>query len=168
MSSEHSSGLLAPVTSEEFRRACGRFPTGVTIASVLDSDGSPHGLTVSSFTSVSLDPPLVSICLGHAVKIIDLFRASRFFGLNILSVDQEYLSERFARHDGDRFFEVPWRRGKTGVPLLPSVLANIECEVEQRVTAGDHDIFVAKMVGAEAVDGEPLIHFTGRYRALAE
>lgn len=157
---------MAPVTSEEFRRACGRFATGVTIASVLDEEGTPHGLTVSSFVSVSLDPPLVLICLGHAVSVIDIFRASPYFGINVLAANQRELSERFARKGYDRFDRVAWERGETGVPLLPGVLAAIECSVEQRVTAGDHDIFVARMVAARVSDGEPLIHFASRYRRL--
>ena len=159
---------MAPVTSGEFRRACGRFATGVTIASVLDGEGTPHGLTVSSFVSVSLDPPLVLICLGHAVSVIDIFRASPYFGINVLAANQRELSERFARKGYDRFNGLAWERGETGVPLLPGVLAAIECAVERRVTAGDHDIFVAQMVAARVSNGEPLIHFASRYRCLAE
>ena len=142
MSSEGSG-----VTSEEFRRACGRFANGVTIATVLDAAGSPHGLTVSSFTSVSLDPPLILICIGHAVTAIDTFRATRNFGINILAEDQQTLSERFARKGEDRFDGLPWYPGSTGVPLIPGVLAAIECTVEQRIPAGDHDIFVARIGG---------------------
>ena len=168
MSSQGPEGRAAPVTSAEFRRACGRFATGVTIASVLDAEGTPHGLTVSSFVSVSLDPPLVLICLGHAVSVIDIFRASAHFGINVLSEKQRELSERFARKGHDRFTGLAWDRGETGVPLLRGVLAAIECAVERRVTAGDHDIFVAEMVAARVADGEPLIHFAGRYRRLAE
>ena len=168
MSSQGPGGRTAPVTSEEFRRACGRFATGVTIASVLDGEGTPHGLTVSSFVSVSLDPPLVLICLGHAVSVIDIFRASPYFGINVLAENQRELSERFARKGYDRFDGLKWERGETGVPLLPGVLAAIECAVERRVTAGDHDIFVAEMVAARVDEGEPLIHFASRYRRLAE
>jgi 4-hydroxyphenylacetate 3-hydroxylase, reductase component len=167
MSSEGSRGRIAPVTSEEFRRACGRFATGVTIASVLDREGTPHGLTVSSFTSVSLDPPLILICLGHAVSVIDIFRASSYFGINVLSESQRELSERFARKGEDRFNDLAWVRGETGVPLIPGVLANIECAMEQRVTSGDHDIFIGEMVASQVADGEPLIYYASRYRKLA-
>jgi 4-hydroxyphenylacetate 3-hydroxylase, reductase component len=160
-----SEGLA--VTSEEFRQACGRFANGVTIATVLDAQGTPHGLTVSSFTSVSLDPPLILICLGHAVTAIENFRAASNFGINILAGDQQHLSERFARKGEDRFEGIAWYAGSTGVPLLPEVLAAIECAVEQRVAAGDHDIFVARMVRARIAGGEPLVHFRGCYRRLA-
>ena len=167
MSSEGSRGGATAVTSEEFRRACGRFATGVTIASVIDCQGTPHGLTVSSFTSVSLDPPLILICLGHAVSVIDAFRSASYFGINVLSENQRDLSERFARKGEDRFTGVAWERGETGVPLIPGVLAAIECAVERRVTAGDHDIFIGEMVASRVTEGEPLIHYASRYRQLA-
>jgi flavin reductase (DIM6/NTAB) family NADH-FMN oxidoreductase RutF len=155
------------VSPDEFRRACGRFATGVTIATVLDAQGTPHGLTVSSFTSVSLEPPLILICLGHAVTIIDAFRAANHFGINVLSATQQDLSDRFARKGQDRFNGLRWTSGETGAPLLTGVLAAIECAVEQRVTSGDHDILIGRMVRAEVAEGEPLLYFASRYRALS-
>src|ERR1035438_5214275 len=166
MSSEGFPGRPAPVTSEEFRRACGRFATGVTVATVLDSQGVPHGLTVSSFTSVSLSPPLVSICLGHAVSLIDTFRASNVFGINILADYQRDLSERFSRKGHDRFQGVAWTPGETGVPLIDGALAAIECRVEQRIPVGDHDILVGRMVATRVAEDAPLLHFAGGYRKL--
>ena len=154
------------VTSDDFRRACGRFATGVAIASVMDAQGTPHGLTVSSFTSVSLEPPLILVCLGHEVTSIDLFRSARHFGINVLSENQQELSERFARKGYDRFDGLEWERGTTGVPLLKGTLATMECKVEQRITCGDHDILVGSMVAANVADGEPLIYFGSRYRGL--
>ncbi len=154
------------LTSDEFRLACGRFATGVTVASVLDTDGTPHGLTVSSFTSVSLDPPLVLICLGHAVTSIDMFRQSRHFGINVLAEDQSEYSDRFATKGFDRFDGLAWERGDHGVPLLTDALANMECALVRRVTAGDHDIFIGEMLRARVRDGEPLIYFASRYRGL--
>ena len=154
------------VTGAEFRRACGRFATGVCIATVLDPAGSPHGLTVSSFTSVSLEPPLIQVCLGHAVTNIALFRHATHFGINILKEDQQNLSERFARKNEDRFDGLPWNRGVTGVPLLLGCLANIECSVYRRGEMGDHDIFVGQMAHTEVFGGDPLLHFEGAYRTL--
>jgi len=166
MSSEVFPGRPAPVSSEDFRHACGRFPTGVTIATVLDADGQPHGLTVSSFTSVSLTPPLISICLGHAVSLIDTFRAASFFGINILAAEQQALSERFARKGEDRFQGISWTPGANGAPLIEGVLAAMECQVDQRIPVGDHDILIGRMVGTRVRDGAPLLHFTGAYRRL--
>ena len=166
MSSEGSPGRPAPVSSEEFRHACGQFATGVTVATVVDAAGVPHGLTVSSFTSVSLEPPLVSICLGHAVGQIELFRQANYFGINILSEEQRPLSDRFARRGHDRFSDVSWTPGTTGVPLIDDVLAAIECRIEQRIPVGDHDIFVGLMVATRVVEAGPLLHFAGAYRKL--
>ena len=161
-----SSGDLRAVTSDEFRRACGRFATGITIATVLDAQGMPHGLTVNSFSSVSLDPPLISICLGHAVTVIDAFRESKHFGINMLSDSQRELSDRFARKGQDRFEGIEWYRGETGAPLLRGVLAALECATRHRVTAGDHDVFIAEMVSAQVADGDPLVYYASRYRKL--
>jgi flavin reductase (DIM6/NTAB) family NADH-FMN oxidoreductase RutF len=166
MSSEASWGGGEGVDGAQFRRACGRFATGVTIASVLDAQGKPRGLTVSSFTSVSLNPPLILICLGHRVSAIDAFRASAHFGINVLAEDQRDLAERFTRKGQDRFDGLKWRRGKSGVPILAGVLAAMECAVRQRITAGDHDIFVGEMVRARVARGAPLIHFASHYRRL--
>jgi flavin reductase (DIM6/NTAB) family NADH-FMN oxidoreductase RutF len=157
---------MAPLTGREFRHACGRFATGITIASVLDAAGAPHGLTVSSFTSVSLNPPLILICLGHEVSVIDHFRAANNFGINVLEEGQRDLSDRFARKGQDRFDGLEWHAGETGVPLLTGVLAALECRTRQRFTSGDHDIFVGEMLAARVADGEPLIYFASQYRGL--
>jgi flavin reductase (DIM6/NTAB) family NADH-FMN oxidoreductase RutF len=164
MSSEMDRGM--PVTSEEFRRACGRFATGVTIASVLDAAGTPHGLTVNSFTSVSLEPPLILISLGHKVTVIDHFRAAKHFAINILTAEQQPLSDRFARKGHDRFNGLEWRRGVTGVPLLPGVLAAIECAVYKIVPMGDHDLFVGEVMHITVREGSPLLYFASSYRHL--
>ena len=166
MSSERHAGPHKPVTGEEFRKACGRFATGVTIASVVDAKGTPHGLTVSSFTSVSLDPPLILICLGHAVSVIHDFRSATHFGINVLAEDQRPLSDHFARKGHDRFEGTEWYPGVTGVPLMPGVLAAIECAVHRIVPMGDHDILVGEMIHAHVREGQPLLYFASAYRHL--
>jgi flavin reductase (DIM6/NTAB) family NADH-FMN oxidoreductase RutF len=168
MSSEGVKSRLAPVSPDAFRHACGRFATGVAIAAVLDESGTPRGLTVSSFTSVSLEPPLVLICLGHAVTNIEEFRRSRHFSLSFLREDQRHLSSHFAQKGHDRFNGVPWRAGETGSPLILGALGALECTLYQRFTSGDHDIFVGEVIHAEAADGSPLIHYASHYRGLAE
>jgi flavin reductase (DIM6/NTAB) family NADH-FMN oxidoreductase RutF len=154
------------VTSEEFRRACGRFATGVAIATVTDGTGAPHGLTVSSFTSVSLEPPLALICLGHDVTNIQHFCNASYFGINVLTEDQQDLSERFARRGYDRFDGIGWHRGSYGVPLLPGCLAEMECRVHRRIEMGDHDIFVGEMIRVQIGEGKPLVYFASMYREL--
>jgi flavin reductase (DIM6/NTAB) family NADH-FMN oxidoreductase RutF len=155
------------VSSEVFRRACGRFATGVAVAGAIDANGVPHGLTVNSFSSVSLDPPLILICLDHALTAIDVFRQARYFGLSVLRENQRELSERFATRIDDRFESLAWYRGETSVPLLDGALATVECETRQRVSAGDHDIFIGEMLYASAHPGEPLIYFASEYARLA-
>jgi flavin reductase (DIM6/NTAB) family NADH-FMN oxidoreductase RutF len=158
---------MAGVSSEEFRRACGRFATGVCIASVVDRAGTPHGLTVSSFTSVSLEPRLILICLGHAVTNVDDFRAASYFGLSILRDADQRISDRFAQKGHDRFDGIEWHSGDTGVPLITRAIATIECAIYQRVTTGDHDIFIGEVVRACINEGAPLIYYGSRYRKLA-
>lgn len=167
MSSESSKGSTRSVSGEEFRRACGRFATGVAVASVTDERGGAHGLTVSSFTSVSLEPPLVLICLGHEVTMIEAFRGASHFGINILREEDGELSQRFATKGLDRFNGIAWRRGHTGVPLIDCALATMECEVHQRISSGDHDILVGRVLATHVEDGAPLVHYFGRYWKLA-
>ena len=154
------------VSSDEFRRACGRFATGVTIASVMDENGTAHGLTVSSFTSVSLEPPLILICLGHEVTNIEAFRRASHYGISVLREQDRQLSTHFATKGHDRFNSVGWHRGTTGVPLIDCALAAFECEVHQRFTSGDHDILVGRVVETRVKEGPPLIYFASRYCKL--
>jgi flavin reductase (DIM6/NTAB) family NADH-FMN oxidoreductase RutF len=166
MSSE-AHQIKTTVSRDEFRRACGRFATGVSIASVMDYAGTPHGLTVSSFTSVSLEPPLVLICLGHEVTNIEEFRRAPYFGISVLGEEQRPISERFAQKGHDRFDGVGWRRGETGVPLLTAALATMECAAHQRFSVGDHDIFVGQLVNTSVREGAPLIYYASRYGKLS-
>jgi len=166
MSSEGPEGRVRTVSARDFRRACGRFSTGVTIASVVDPLGAPHGLTVNSFTSVSLGPPLVLVAIAHSASVIEAFRSARYFGVNVLAAGQRALSERFALKGHDRFDGLAWHPGETGVPLLPGTLAEIECAARHRFAAGDHDLFVGEMVRAVVRDGEPLLYYSGRYHEL--
>jgi 3-hydroxy-9,10-secoandrosta-1,3,5(10)-triene-9,17-dione monooxygenase reductase component len=123
-------------------------------------------MTANSFTSVSLTPPLVLICVDHRARIREHFRIGAHFGINILSAGQKDLSDRFAGSGYDRFEGVPWHPGQTGVPLLPDVLATIECARVNVVTAGDHDIVIGEVIHADCRDGEPLVFYGGQYRSL--
>jgi flavin reductase (DIM6/NTAB) family NADH-FMN oxidoreductase RutF len=157
---------LPALDGRHFRRACSRFASGITIVTVADHDGVPHGMTASSFTSVSLDPPLILVCVGSGTKLVDTFRAVSHFAVNVLGEAQRSLSQQFAGSGYDRFAGIPWRSGHAGVPLFPDVLATIECERYEIVTAGDHDILIGKVIRAEYREGEPLVHFGSQYREL--
>ena len=153
---------------QAFLRACAQFSTGVAVATVLDGAGSPHGMTVNSFTSVSLEPPLVLICIDHKARILDQFLASELFAINILRENQQNLSEHFARPGEDRFGAVEWYPGETRMPLIPSALATLECTVFQRTPAGDHTILIGEVVSAVRHDGRPLVFFSSSYRLLEQ
>ena len=157
---------LPSLEPRQFRRVCSRFASGVTIINVVDSAGVPHGMTASSFTSVSLNPPLILVCVGSGAKFLEVANSSEYFGVNILDETQRKLSERFAGSGYDRFDGVTWNPGATGVPLFPGVLASMECARFATFTAGDHEILIGKVLHANWREGEPLIHFGSQYRAL--
>jgi flavin reductase (DIM6/NTAB) family NADH-FMN oxidoreductase RutF len=157
---------LKHVTPALFRGVCSKFATGVTIVTVLGPEGEPHGLTANSFTSVSLTPPLVLICIDHSASILPLFRSALHFGINILNEDQKDMSTRFARKGQNRFHGIEWRAGRCGVPELGGVLAFMECTLLNSVDAGDHAILIGEVTHAEVGHGNPLLYFDSGYRTL--
>lgn len=157
----------AQVDQETFRKACARFATGIAIATVTAHDGTPCGLTINSFTSVSASPPLVLICVDYRCAILQHFRTSSYFGVNILREGQRELSVRFAERQFDRFEGIRWHRTSSGVPLLEGVLATLECSVTQVVEAGDHAVFIAEVLNARWDNGNPLLYFRSSYAHLS-
>ena len=153
-------------SDRQFRLACGRYSTGVAVATVIDPFGDPHGITVNSFTSVSLAPPLVLICVDHRARILEHFRAGVHFGINVLNEFQREIADHFASSKRDRFNGIEWKAGGTGVPLLPRGLAFLECSVRNRVAAGDHDIVIGEVLTAQIEEGRPLIYYASGYRKL--
>lgn len=156
------------VTGAEFRAALGRWASGVTIVTSAAGDRI-HGMTVSAFTSVSLDPPLVAICADKTSDTLELISKSGVFAVNILSATQQALSNRFAskRDEHLRFVGLDWRTGVTGSPILPGVLAALDCRVVASHDAGDHVIYVASVEWVELYAGEPLVYHGGTYCAVA-
>jgi flavin reductase (DIM6/NTAB) family NADH-FMN oxidoreductase RutF len=154
------------IEKQLFRQVCGKFASGITIVTVLDSTGAPHGMTANSFTSVSMNPPLVLVCVDHRARILEHFHISYHFAINILSAGQRPLSDRFAGSGYDRFAGVDWKPGETGVPLLPDVLGSIECARQNVVTAGDHDILIGEVLHVNCQDGDPLLFYGSQYRQL--
>jgi flavin reductase (DIM6/NTAB) family NADH-FMN oxidoreductase RutF len=157
---------MSRIEKQQFRRICGKFASGITVATVLDAAGAPHGMTANSFTSVSLNPPLVLVCVDHRARILEHFRIGEHFGVNILGASQRHFSDKFAGSGYDRFEGVEWHAGQTGVPLLPDVLATIECARMKVVTAGDHDIVIGEVLHANCQDGDPLVFYGSQYRCL--
>ena len=151
---------------ESFRRACSKYATGITVTTVVAPDGSPHGLTVNSFTSVSLNPPLVLVCVDYRATVLEYFRSAQYYAVNILSEDQRDLSARFAQKGRDRFESLDWTPGKNGAPRLTGVVAFFECRVVQTVEAGDHAIFIGEVVDAGCTETRPLLYFNRDYQRL--
>ncbi len=156
------------IDSRAFRNALGCFATGVTVVTTLCPDGHHVGVTVNSFSSVSLDPPLVLFSLGRASHAYDFFVEGKAFAVNILAADQEALSGRFSRRDlQDRWEGVGVERWDTGVPILSGCLANIECDKETVYDGGDHAIVVGRVRRLRSTaEGEPLLYFRGNYAEL--
>ncbi|SDG78616.1 flavin reductase family protein [Roseospirillum parvum] len=151
--------------SRAFRSALGLFATGVTVVTTGDGGGRTAGMTVNSFSSVSLDPPLILWCLGKGSPSQPVFEAAGHFAVNVLAAGQEALSTQFAR-PGDKFAGVDWRPGRFGDPLIEGAIATFECRTTARHDAGDHLILVGQVAHFDHRDGEPLLFFGGRYGRL--
>ena len=154
---------IAVEPTKLFRQALGTFATGVTVVTAIDEQDRPRGFTANSFTSVSLDPPLILVCIasgsaGHAV-----FTNSDTFCVNVLAEDQQDLSTLFASPGNDRFFEIEWRPGNNGNPIIDGVITNFECDRHNIVDAGDHVILIGKVSNYEASGRSPLIYCSGSY-----
>lgn len=151
---------------QELRRVMGHFATGVTVITTMDRSGNPFGLTANAFTSLSLDPPLVLVCIDKGVQCYPYFEESGLFAVNLLSENQEELSRRFATKGIEKFSGVKWHKGKQGVALLDGAIGHIECRIVNRYDGGDHTIYVGEVVRTSASGDRPLIFFKGKYRRL--
>lgn len=153
-----------------FRNALGQFPTGVVIATARTRDGQRVGMTMSSFNSVSLDPPLVLFSVHRQALTFAVWQTIEKYAINILNDEQEKLSNQFARAKGDKWGDIEPLTGKTGVPMMPNAAVVFECEPYARYDGGDHEIFVGRVMALHEHDfnrGRPLVFFDGRYRQLA-
>ncbi len=154
--------------SDTFRSVLGRFASGVTILTARDASGADHGMTVSAFCSLSLEPPLVLFCVDHVASMHGLLvdGPPPACGISILSSEQEAWSRRFADETEQRFDGIAYTRGEHGVVLLDDALAHLECTILQRIEAGDHTVFVARVDRAEPRHGQPLLYYRGGYAQL--
>jgi flavin reductase (DIM6/NTAB) family NADH-FMN oxidoreductase RutF len=167
MSSRPVRNPEAPLDPWLFRRACAQFATGITVVTVLDEHRHPHGLTVNSFTSVSLDPPLILVSIDLRNAILGHFLSSRAFAVNVLAEDQEELSRRFSSPVEGRFEGVAWKEGEGGGPLLDGVLAQLECATVRTFEAGDHTVLLGEVRRASHREGKPLVYFNSAYRTVS-
>lgn len=164
-----------PVTAETFRQVLGSFASGVTIVTTR-AGNEVHGTTMSAFSSLSLDPPLVLVCVDKTADSHDLIARGRVFAVNILHEGQQELSNSLARKGtpemaaAHRLEGIAYRTAVTGAPILHNHLAYADCRVVQAIEAGDHTIYVGQVEEASVADGasQPLLYYQGRYRKMCE
>jgi flavin reductase (DIM6/NTAB) family NADH-FMN oxidoreductase RutF len=160
-----------PLTAPEFRKALGQFATGLTVVTAEREPGLVHGMTANSFTSVSLDPLLILVCVDQRAKMLSLLHKKKRFGVSVLKQGQEAISEYFAKGEqsaeAEQRLSIRYRWTPGGVPVLEGTLLHLTCNVIASHVAGDHTIFVGEVEDAAIHDGEPLLYFRGEYRNIA-
>ena len=155
-----------PVEEASFRLVLSQFATGVTVVLTRDATGAPAGLTVNAFSSVSLVPPMVLVCVAHRSDAHDPLSGSGIFGVSVLSATQEDVSRRFAWRGPEKFEGFVLEHGETGALLVPGAVAHLECAVVAAHRAGDHTIFVGEVKVLRASPGPPLLYHRGAYRRV--
>ena len=159
-----------PLTPHQFRKALGHFATGVTVITVERAPGAVRGMTANSFTSVSLDPLLILICVEKRAAILPLLEKQKRFGVSVLKEGHEAISEYFAKGtqtaEAEQRLSIHYRWTSSGIPVLEGTLLQLSCEVAASHVAGDHTIFIGKVMEAEIHEGKPLLYFSGEYRHM--
>ena len=151
----------------ELRQTLGSFATGVAVATTLDAKGIPKGFTANSFTSVSLDPPLVLVCVDKTASCYPAFAGTGHFAINILCEAQQHMSRAFASKSPDKLADMPWVSGVAGSPIFPDSTAWLDCEVHNRVEAGDHPIVIGRVLNfGQSPAKRPLGYHRGSYIAF--
>lgn len=154
------------ISNEEFRAALSRFVSGVTVVTLKDKDGNLHGITVSAFCSVSLNPPLILVCIDNQAGSHYAFQESKRFVVNILREEQTEYSNQFASQIPDKFINIHHHEGLDGIPVLKDSLVNLECRLAQSFEAGDHTIFIGEIERTHINEGSPLVYYQGEYRKI--
>jgi flavin reductase (DIM6/NTAB) family NADH-FMN oxidoreductase RutF len=152
-----------------FRNCLSRFATGITVVTCMDAKGVPHGMTVNSFNSVSLDPPLILFSLARDARSLASFEAATSYAVNVLAADQMDMSQKFSMAGEEKWQDTNWSTGEHGAPVLDGVMATFECRPETTADGGDHVIFIGRVEQCDQrEDANPLLYFAGRYAHLAE
>ena len=148
------------------RNAFGKFATGVTIITTCQADGTPRGITANSFTSVSLDPPMLLICIGKSAFSKSVFSECEHFGVNILRSTQQDVSALFASKSVEKFDKADYEKSLYGTPIIKETLANFICRRQKSVDAGDHLVIFGEVIDFRSNDGSPLLYFNGDYCSI--
>lgn len=152
-----------PISSDELRRILGHFATGVTVVTTRLASGKPWGFTVNAFTSVSLTPPLILVCVGNGGSSFEAMSKAEHFAVNFLAEDQQQVSHVFASRVEDRFEGVPFDQGANGAPLLRGCLGYLECRKTASHVEGDHTILIGEVTAGKASGGPPLLFYASSY-----
>ena len=156
------------IAQKQFRRTLGCYPTGVTVVTGIGPKGELLGVTVNSFSSVSLEPPLILFCLNRGLRSLAAFEAATHYTVNVLCQDQGDIATRFASKDDDKWRGMDASRGENGCPVIENAMAVLECAAHTQFEAGDHVIFVGQVIDMQArPEAQPLVFHQGRYEALA-
>lgn len=156
-----------PIDSRALRNALGQFATGVTVITAAPPDCAPFGMTVNSFSAVSLEPPLVLWCLQKNSECFAAFAQCTHYAVNVLQHDQQALSDRYAKKGEHALQSADYRTGRSGVPILKGCMANFECAIDARHDGGDHIILLGRVLVMDSLpERKPLVFFAGRYRDL--
>lgn len=158
--------MPTPVDHDIYRRLLSCFATGVTVITTRDPDDCPVGMTASAVSAVSLDPPLILVCVDHGADFHSALSESAAFVVNILASDQGDLARRFATRETDKFSGVAYTTHPTGQPVLDGLVAYIVCERWDALEAGDHTVFLGRVAGGESSNRAPLLYFRGGYGSL--
>jgi flavin reductase ActVB len=152
------------ITTVDYREAMARFATGVTIVTTADPGGAWWGFTASSFSSLSIDPPLILVCLARDARCHPVFTSAARFRVNVLGPEHERLAARFATKGADKFAANEFRRDRDGLPILDDALASLRCRTVELAEGGDHTILIARVEDAQMRrDGQPAVHVDRRY-----
>ncbi|MFP7673426.1 flavin reductase family protein [Marivita sp. S0852] len=154
------------IDPRELRNALGCFATGVCIVTSVGDGNKPVGMTINSFSSVSLDPPLVLWSINLKARSRDAYRRHAGFAINILCKDSKELSLNFAKSSDDKFVGVNWHEGHFGIPVLEDAMATLECETQDRIVSGDHEIYIGRVLRIDHNDRDPLVFHRGQFATL--
>jgi flavin reductase (DIM6/NTAB) family NADH-FMN oxidoreductase RutF len=154
------------VDDGQFKAALSHFASGVTVVTT-ELEGTRYGMTVASFASLSLHPPLVLVCIEKNVKSHEAIATAGMFGVSMLAQTQQDISGRFASRREDKFEGIATRRGSLGMPLIEGAICTLECRLHAQLPGGDHSIFVGEVIDTRIEDGAPLVYYGSGYRALS-
>lgn len=165
--------MQSPVTQPEIdpralRDVLGCFATGVAVVTSIGDNASPVGMTINSFSSVSLDPPLVLWSIGLNAPSRDAYRRHAGFAINMMCAESKDLSMKFATPSDDKFEGVDWTEGHFGIPVLSAAMATLECETQDRIISGDHEIYIGRVLRIDSQDRAPLLFHRGKFASLGQ